>query len=99
MGTVRLHQSQRFARFTIEHLHQARIVDRAQVRYFLAVPERNQLGDDTDGNLLRADRAQVEAYRSIEPLEGDAAAARRDALYQPEHLAPAADEADVARLP
>ena len=43
--------------------------ERGLERLGLAAPDRDQLGDDADGDLLRRDGADVEADRRVDALE------------------------------
>ena len=76
------------------------ILDRAQVRRRLAVPQGHQLGHHADRDLLGADRTDVEADRREQPLaiqrRRAGAALRVMRCKQPKRLAPAADQADVS---
>src|SRR5215471_5739184 len=59
----------------------------------------DQLRGNADGNLLRSERADLQPYRGVDTLEflcGDTFLLER--LVNREHLALAADHADIARL-
>src|SRR6266481_3396161 len=59
----------------------------------------NQLGDDTDSNFLRRERADLKAHGGVDALElFGAVALFFESFVDGQHFASAADHADVARL-
>ena len=67
-----------------------------QVPGRLSVPNRHQLGHDAHRDLFRRDRANVEPYRRKHSIERRQVAPAGDALQDAQHLATAADQAQVA---
>ena len=67
----------------------------------LAAADRDQFGDDGDGDFLRGDGADVEANRGMDGLEAvDRDGAILDEhVVDPLHLGAAADETEVAQVP
>src|SRR3982750_1195103 len=65
----------------------------------LAVPHRDQLGKDRDGDFRRGDRADVEPDRRVDAAQAfDRHAFLLERLEDARDLGPAADQADVAQI-
>src|SRR5438876_6462758 len=69
-------------------------------RVALAMFHGNELGQDADGDLLRRHRADVEADRRVDALQGDSGVPiGYQRVVDARDLRAAADQAEIAQLP